>query len=106
RLKSVVFRLIRRGRPLPRPPERLPFSTANRSKPPSGLTERHENPSLTARQSRDRLLIFRAADFIGSLTAEKPPRYFSLARRRAACQKKKQPTTPPSRATVRNRGEP
>ena len=37
------------------------------SKPQSGLTERHKNQSITARQSRDLLLIFGAADFIGSL---------------------------------------
>ena len=35
-------------------------------KPQSGLTEMHENQSVTARQSRDLFLIFGAADFVSN----------------------------------------
>ena len=44
---------------------RLRFAEFAPSRPQRGLTERHENHSRTARQSRDLFLIFGAADVVG-----------------------------------------
>ena len=59
----------------------------------SGLTEMHENQSITARQSRDLFLIFGAADFVSSLGKRFNQRFLYCGNSRLLCQ-------PPNGAAV------
>ena len=69
------------------------FAAFAPSKPQGGLTERHENHSHTARQSRDLFLIFGAADFVSSLGKRFNQRFLYCGNSRLLCQ-------PPNGAAV------